>query len=183
MRWGILAMNGIVLVGITWMVGMGIGTKPTKILPHLKATADLQLVDIAALETNASLSPTSENVAALATAYLDRDQPGLASAVLEKAPAEVRRSPEIAHLQARALFQRGRPREALATAKEVQEICSSPAPNAPRCSSWVAAKTARQVAFFREVVSAGIDDPRADPAATRAAYDRSAREVRTVAMK
>ena len=98
MRWGVLVMNGIGLAGITWMVGMGIGTKPTKILPHFKSTADTQFVDISALETSASLSPTSENVAALATAYLDRDQPGLASAVLEKAPAEVRRAPEIAHL-------------------------------------------------------------------------------------
>jgi hypothetical protein len=183
MRWGVLVMNGIGLAGIAWMVGMGIGTKPTKVLPHLKSTPDLQLVDISALETSASLSPTSENVAALATAYLDRDQPGLASAVLEKAPAEVQRAPEIGHLQARALFQRGRPREALATAREVQEICASPAPGAPRCSSWLTAKTARQVAFFREVVSAGIEDPRADPAATLAAYDRSAREVRMVAMK
>jgi hypothetical protein len=32
-------------------------------------------------------------------------------------------------------------------------------------------------------VSAGIEDPRADPAATRAAYDRSAKEVRIIAMK
>jgi hypothetical protein len=164
------------------MVGTGTGTKPTSILPALRSTPDLQLVDMTALETSASLSPTSENVAALATAYLDRDQPGLASAVLEKVPADVRRSPELGHLQARALFQRGRPREALVTAKEVQDSCASPAPGAPRCSAWLTAKTSRQVAFFREVVGAGIEDPRADPAATMAAYERSAREVRTVAM-
>lgn len=183
MRWGVLVMNGVVLAGITWMVGTGTHTQPAKVLPSLKATSDMQLVDMSALETSASLSPTSENVAALATAYLDRDQPGLASAVLEKAPADVRRSPEIAHLEARALFQRGRPREALAAAREVQETCSSSAPGSTRCSAWLSAKTARQVAFFREVVSAGIDDPRADPAATRAAYDRSAKEMRIIAMK
>ncbi|NUQ79421.1 MAG: hypothetical protein HUU21_38415 [Polyangiaceae bacterium] len=183
MRWGLLVMNGVVLAGITWMAGTGTHTQPAKVLPSLKAGADTQFVDISALETRASLSPTSENVAALATAYLDRDQPGLASSVLERAPAAVRRSPEIAHLEARALFQRGRPREALAAAKGVQETCSSPEPGAARCSAWLSAKTARQVAFFREVVSAGIEDPRSDPAATLAAYERSAKEVRIIAMK
>ena len=45
------------------------------------------------------------------------------------------------------------------------------------------AKTTRQVAFLEQVVAAGIDDPQADPLATHAAYERSAHEVRLVAMR
>jgi hypothetical protein len=45
------------------------------------------------------------------------------------------------------------------------------------------AKTARQVAFFEQVVAAGIDDPQEDPSATVAAYERSAHAVRLVAMR
>jgi hypothetical protein len=165
------------------MVAMSIGERATKILPPLRVTPETTVADIASLETNASFSPTRENVAALAVAYLERDQPGLASAVIEKAPAEVRRRPEIAHLHARALFLRGRPREALATAKESQDVCVSQQGGEARCPSWLVAKTARQVAFFTEVVAAGIEDPLANPAGTRAAYERSAREVRLVAMR
>ena len=33
------------------------------------------------------------------------------------------------------------------------------------------------------LVAAGVDDPQADPRATRAAYERSTREVRLVAMR
>lgn len=183
MRWRVLITNGIVLAGIGWMVAMGTSKEEAKVLPPLRSTAEFKATDISALETNASFSPTRENVAALAVAYLERDQPGLASAVIEKAPAEVRSRPEVAHLHARALFLRGRPREALTTAKEALDGCASADAGASRCPSWLVAKTARQVAFFHEVVDAGIEDPVADPAGTKAAYERSAREVRLVAMR
>src|SRR5262249_37234606 len=112
-------------------------------------------------------------------AYLDRQQPGLATAVIEKAPTEVRERPEVAHLYARALFHRGRAREALAVARDASDTCS----DASSCPSWLVAKTARQVAFFEQVVAAGIDDPQEDPSATVAAYERSTHAVRLVAMR
>jgi hypothetical protein len=184
MRWRVLITNGIVLAGITWMVAMGTGKQASKLLPALRPMPpDVQVVDIAILESTAALAPTSSNLAALATAYLDRNQPGLASAVLEGAPAEVRRRPEIAQLQARALFQRGRAREALATAKEAHGACLAASAKEQACPSWLIAKTARQLAFFQEVVSAGIEDPYADPSGTKAAYERSAHTMRMVAMR
>ena len=36
---------------------------------------------------------------------------------------------------------------------------------------------------FEQVVAAGIDDPQADPEGTRVAYERSAHEVRLIAMR
>jgi hypothetical protein len=82
-------------------------------------------------------------------------------------------------MQARALFQRGHAREALAVARGASETCN----DAEACPAWLMAKTARQVAFLEQVVAAGIDDPQQNPAATRAAYERSAHAVRLVAMR
>jgi hypothetical protein len=131
------------------------------------------------LESQAAVTPTAGAVAALAGAYLDRNQPGLATAVLEKAPREVRDRPEIAHLYARALFHRGQAREALAVAREASDACAETA----ACAPWLLAKTMRQAAFLEQVVAAGIDDPQKNPDAIRIAYDRSTHAVRLVAMR
>lgn len=175
MRLGLLVANGFVLAGISWMVAFGPNLRASQLVPN-RATP--QLGELGALETSASLSPTPHNITALASAYLDRDQPGLASAVIEKAPKEIRERPEVAHLEARALLRRGRAREALAVAEEAREACAR-----TECSAWILAKTARQAAFLEQVVAAGIDDPRTNPAATRAAYERSTHEVHLVAMR
>ncbi len=176
MRFGFA--NALVLVVITWMSGLsGVEVGATEVLPQ---TAGAGRVAIEHLETRAAFAPESvPSVAALATAYLDRDQPGLATAVIEKAPRAVRERPEVAHLYARALFHRGRVRDALAVAREASESCG----DSPSCPAWLIARTARQVAFFEQVVAAGIDDPQDAPAATRAAYERSTNEVRLVAMR
>jgi len=170
--------NGLVLGGMTWMLTFaGMEVRASQVLPP-KTVAGATSLD--QLETRAALTPASvSTVAALAGAYLDRDQPGLATAVIEKSPRQVRERPEVAHLYARALFHRGRAREALAVARDAGEACGDTA----SCPTWLLAKTARQVAFFEQVVAAGIDDPQDDPTATRAAYERSTHEVRLVAMR
>ncbi|MCC6555806.1 MAG: hypothetical protein IT372_22825 [Polyangiaceae bacterium] len=175
MRFALLVGNGVVLAGISWLIAFGPSLRASELLP---ARATPELGDIPALETRAGLETTAPNVAALASAYLDRDQPGLATAVIDKAPREIQARPEIAQLKARALFRRGHAREALAVAQQARTACAE-----TDCSAWIAAKTARQVAFLEQVVAAGIDDPRSDPTATRAAYERSTREVRLVAMR
>src|SRR4029078_9745062 len=97
-------------------------------------------------ETRSPRAPPSRAAtAALASAYLDRDQPGLATAVIEKAPRAVRERPEVAQLYARALFHRGHAREALAVARDASNACESAS-----CPAWLVAKTARQVAFFEQ---------------------------------
>lgn len=184
MRLGLLLSNGLVLCAIGWMATFG-GTEQRasellsqKTLPGVPLPG-LLMADIQQLESQAAVAPSAPAVAALASAYLDRRQSGLATAVLEKAPRDVLDRPEIAHLYARALFHRGHAREALAVAREASQTCAE----GTSCAPWLIAKTARQVAFFEQVVNAGIDDPQANPDATLAAYDRSTHEVRLVAMR
>lgn len=178
MRLGMLVANGLVLGAIGWMVALG-GTeqRAAELFPQ-KAQASAAPADFQGLEAKAALAPSAGSVAALSAAYLDRGQPGLATAVMEKAPREIRERPEVAQLYARALFHRGRVRDALAVARDANEACVEGS-----CAPWLVAKTARQVAFFEQVVAAGIDDPSTNPDATLAAYDRSAHEVRLVAMR
>jgi len=170
--------NGLVLGGIALVTGFAdLEVRATEVLPRQAGAGG---VAIEQLETGAALAPGSiPTVAALAGAYLDRDQPGLATAVIEKAPLSVRERPEVAHLYARALFHRGRAREALAVARDASDSCG----DSSSCPAWLVAKTVQQVAFFEQVVAAGIDDPQAAPVATRAAYERSTHEVRLVAVR
>lgn len=172
-----LVANGLVLGAITWMASFGgMEVRATQVMPP-GARSLASVAELDQLEQRAAHAPDASSVAALAGAYLDREQPGLATAVIERAPREVQAQPEVAAQQARALFHRGRVREALAVAREASDACSA------SCPAWVQAKTARQLAFLEQMVAAGIDDPATDPAATRAAYERSKHEVRVVAMR
>lgn len=179
MRVRFLAVNGLVLGAIGWMAAFGgMEVRATQVLPSAKSTV-AAVAELDALEARVARAPDAGSVAALAGAYLDREQPGLATAVIEKAPRAVRERPEVAVLSARALFHRGHAREALAVARDASDACS----DVSVCPAWLMAKTSRQVAFLKEVVAAGIEDPSENPAATRAAYERSAHEVRLVAMR
>jgi len=174
-----LLVNGLVLGGIAWMAAFGgMEVRATQVLPPGKSTL-AAVAELDRLEAQAASNGDASSVAALAGAYLDREQPGLATAVVERASRAVRAQPEVAVQQARALFQRGHAREALAVATEASDACAE----SQACPAWVMAKTVRQVAFLEQMVAAGIDDPQANPTATRAAYERSAHEVRLVAMR
>lgn len=180
MRVGMLVANGLVLGAIGWMASLG-GTeqRAEQLFPWGAQVGIAAAADFQGLEARAALAPSAGSVAALAGAYLDRGQPGLATAVIEKSPREMQARPEIAQLRARALFHRGQVRNALAVARDARESCTDSAP----CAPWLVAKTARQVAFFEQVVAAGIEDPTSNPDATLAAYDRSSHEVRLIAMR
>ena len=174
MKMRLLVVNGLVLGAIGWLATVGgADVHATQLLPERGATP----AAMAGLESQAGTSPTAANVSALAAAYLAQNQSGLATAVIERAPVEVRAAPEVAQLYSRALFHRGHSRDALAVARQAQDACGE------GCAPWLIAKTTGQVAFLEQVVAAGIEDPQDDPAATRAAYDRSSREVGLVAMR
>jgi hypothetical protein len=168
----VLVANGLCLAGMAWMLVSGTEQRATPLVSTEQAAA------LAALEARAATSSSAPSVTALAAAYLDREQPGLAATVIDRAPREVQARPEVAVLRARSLFHRGHAREALAVAREADAACADGA-----CPGWIEARAARQLAFLEEVVAAGVDDPHADPRATRAAYERSTREVRLVAMR
>ena len=180
MRVGMLVANGLVLGAIGWMASLGgIEHRAAELFPKRTQVEGAAPADFQGLEARAALSPSAGSVVALAAAYLDRGQPGLASAVIEKAPRDLQQRPEIAQLRARALFHRGHVRNALAVARDARDSCVDGA----TCAPWLVAKTTRQVAFFEQVVAAGIEDPSTNPDATLAAYDRSSHAVRLVAMR
>ena len=184
MRRGKLLLNGLVIVAAAWMFAHGTETGATGLLPAKIRTPISTDPGLAALEERAALAPGTGTVGKLAAAYLDREQPGLASAVIEKASPAVRATPEISHLYARALLHRGKVPEALAIARQVESACEASIDASNRdCPAWVMARNARQLAFLEEMSAAGIDDPAINPDGARAAYDRSARQVRFVAMR
>lgn len=134
---------------------------------------------LAELESLAATQATPRELSALALAYLERGQPGLATASIEHAPAATQAEPMVATVYASALLRRGLPSDALRVARGAQDTCSDDL----SCPAWMRAKTRRQVAFLDEVVRAGVVDPEREPAAMMAAYERSAREVGLVAMR
>ncbi|WP_050435656.1 hypothetical protein [Chondromyces crocatus] len=180
MRFGFVIANACVLAGITWMTAFGPGLRAAEVLPSRGGVGD-----IPALEARTAHTPSAQNITALAAAYLERDQPGLASAVIQKAPRDARVRPEVSHQEARALLRRGQLREALAVAEKLHTRCALGDADADgaACPAWLAAKTYRQVAFLREALAAGIEDPRHDPVGIEAAYERSAGQVPLVAMR
>lgn len=186
MRRGRLVVNGLVIAAAAWMFVHGTKTGASGLLPA-KARAPIATeTALASLEERAALSRDAESVGKLAAAYLERDQPGLASAAIQNAPPAIQAVPEIAHLHARALLHRGKVPEALAMARQVEASCgaSMEAPGSSgACPAWLIARSARQLAFLEEMSSAGIEDPGANPDGARAAFDRSSREVRFVAMR
>src|SRR3954469_23769104 len=132
MRVRLLVANGLVLGGIAWMAAFGgMEVRAAQLLPRDGKTA----ARIGQLEDQAAVAPSAPSVVALAGAYLDRDQPGLATAVIEKAPREVRSRPEVAQVYARALFHRGHARDALAVARAASDACT----DSTGCAPWIVA--------------------------------------------
>lgn len=186
MRLGKLLLNGFVIAGAAYIFIQGTETGASGLLPaHARGPISTD-PGLGALEERASLAPSVDTISKLATAYLERDQPGLASAVIEKASPAARATPELSHLYARALLHRGKVPEALAMARQAEAGCEASIDGArghSACPSWLIARTARQLAFLEEMSAAGIDDPGSNPDGARAAYDRSGRQVRLVAMR
>src|SRR5688500_11762329 len=100
MSWRIVAANGAVLLGIAWTLPSWVRTEPTPVLPHA-ASESHTLSDIHPLEAAAARRPGGPKaVVDLASAYMMREQPGLAAAVVERAPDVVREDPEVGELYA-----------------------------------------------------------------------------------
>jgi predicted Zn-dependent protease len=128
---------------------------------------------LAALENQVAQRPAeTEPLLKLAGLYLDNAQPGMALAVLAHSSKETRRHPEVTHTLARALFEAGRTREALATELKALDACGETG-----CRSTLLAQAARRVEFFQAVVELGVENPRLSPEAVQIAYARSNREV------
>jgi Anaphase-promoting complex, cyclosome, subunit 3 len=140
---------------------------------------------VRAFEANAAAHPEdAEATRALAQAYLDAAQPGLAVGVLERAPATTRSEPRTRHLYARALLDQGRNDDALAAETTVVASCMPPLEGAGAaapetgCDALLLGAAVRRAAILRELVSLGVEDTLAHPEASFVAYQNATREAR-----
>jgi hypothetical protein len=122
---------------------------------------------------------------ALAQAYLDARQPGLAIVLAASADPSVRDDVRVEHVVARALVDAGRNDEALSLEKRVLAACSPLAdgrPGAEGCDPVLFASALRRSEILGELVALGVEDAQAHPEASLVAYQNATREAR-VAMQ
>jgi hypothetical protein len=122
-------------------------------------------------------------VRALAQAYLDARQPGLAVAVVEHASRAARADVRVRHVYARALVDQGRNDEALVAERDVVATChglvdGTTAPDG--CDPVLLASAMRRADILRELVSLGVEDAQAHPEASLVAYQNATREARVM---
>lgn len=164
--------NGLVMVGVA---SLGLVAGQTQVQPLV---GQAFAAEVQSLENEAARNPSADSVRNLATAYLDRNEPGLASAALDRAPVDAREEPALGYVVARTLYAQGHVDQALAALEGVERSCTEKA----SCPAWLVAKTTRQAAFLRALDEAGIQDPAAAPEAAQAALARSRRADRVVAI-
>lgn len=146
-----------------------------------RVVSDVHRDRVAVLEAQAAGAPQDPaRVTALAQAYLDARQPGMALGVIERAPEAVRAEPTVDHLYARALLDQGRSADALAAERRVLARCADPAPEAPVCSSWLVASATRRADILDQLVQLGVEDANAHPEASSLAYHNATRQVSLV---
>jgi hypothetical protein len=165
------------------------GTQHEK--PVLAASAS---ESVRALEASVESNPSDpEATRALAQAYLDVRQPGMAIVLVETARPEVKVRPWVQHAYARALVDAGRSDEALAIEEHVVATCSpvvdvgssaerqmSLSAAAAGCDPVLLASATRRADILRELVSLGVKDAEAHPEASLVAYQNATREARVM---
>lgn len=127
------------------------------------------------LESDVAAHPTdAASVQKLAQAYLDAHTPGMAVAVIESAPADVRAEPKVDHLYARSLVAQGRNQDALVAERRVLDKCATTA----SCDAFLVASAQHRADILQELVNMGVDDAQANPEASRVAYQNATREAK-----
>lgn len=125
------------------------------------------------LENQVAAHPTdTKGVMALAQAYIDAQSPGLAVAVIEGSPTDVRANAKADHLYARALVAQGRNQDALVAERRVLAKCSTDS-----CDAFLIASATRRADILQELVNLGVEDSQAQPEASRIAYHNATRQV------
>src|SRR6186713_3335221 len=100
--------NGLVMVGVA---SLGLVAGRTQVQPLV---GQAFAAEVHSLENEAAKNPSAESVRNLATAYLDRNEPGLASAALDRAHEAAREEPALGYVVARTLYAQGHVDQALA---------------------------------------------------------------------
>jgi cytochrome c-type biogenesis protein CcmH/NrfG len=169
-RW----VNGLVLAaaGVVWMAS-GTERERAVLSPVGEATNPSA---VAGLEADVAASPDDDaKLRTLAQAYLDAHAPGLALAVMERAPDDVRVRSKVLHLYARALLEEGHAQDALAVERTVLRSCTRAD---GVCDAWLIASARRRADILEELVGLGVEDARAEPEASAVAYHNATREAR-----
>jgi hypothetical protein len=167
-------LNGLVLVavGAVWLAS-GV-EREHAVLASEGPAPDTSAVQ--ALEADVAAAPNDDaRLRALAQAYLDARAPGLALAVIERAPEDVRTRAKVEHVYARALLDEGHAQDALAVEKTVLRICMV---TDGVCEPWLLASARRRADILEEMVGLGVEDARAEPEASAVAYFNATREAR-----
>lgn len=135
------------------------------------------------LEASAASRPNDADATrALAQAYLDAHQPGLAVALVGESPAPVRADVRVRHVYSRALMDQGRSDEALAVETGVLAVCRPLVDGhaIERCDGFLLASAMRRTDILRQLVSLGVEDAQAHPEETLVAYQNATREARVM---
>lgn len=174
-----LRANGVAVLaaaGVLWAMS---GTQREK--PVLAATSP---EGVLALEADVAAHPGDVDATrALAQAYLDARQPGLAIVLVEGARPAVHDDVRVEHVYARALVDEGRSEEALAVENGVVTRCRPLADGgsaAAGCDPVLLASAMRRADILRELVSLGVEDAQAHPEMTLVAYQNATREARVM---
>ena len=162
-------LNGVVLFA---MAAMWMATGTQRERPVLAQASP----DVRALENAVAVAPAdAAQVRKLAQAYLDARAPGLAVAIIERAPLDVRRDAHVDHVYARALLEEGHADAALAAEKRVLATCTLAD---SICDTWLTASAMRRAEILQELVQLGVEDAQAEPEASAVAYHNATREAR-----
>lgn len=165
-----LVLHGVLATAAATVLLVGSQGEAASVVPRGAA-------DVVELEADVAKAPTSDSVATLVGAYLEREQPGLAQALLDAHPELD--DARLTHERARVALAQGEVDHALRLSRLTLATCE--AAHHP-CPAWLVAKSERQVALLEAMEEAGIQDPARDPQGARVALDRSRREVRLAAL-
>jgi hypothetical protein len=141
--------------------------------------------DVKVLEASAAAQPESaEAIRALAQAYVDAGQPGLALTLIEGGRPSARSDLDVLHVYARALLDEGHDVDALTVENRVIAAClprrDGQTPPS-RCNPALFASAMRRADILRELVARGVEDARAHPEEALIAYQNATREARAIA--
>jgi hypothetical protein len=171
-------LNGLVLMaaGALWMAS-GTARERAVLCPAETGAGDASArAAMVGLEADVAASPNDDaKLRTLVQAYLDANAPGLALAVMERAPDGVRGRSKVQHLYARALLEEGHAQDALAVERTVLRTCMT---TDGICDAWLIASARRRADILEELVGLGVEDARAEPEASAVAYHNATREAR-----